>query len=71
MATTMFTGWVTEDGTYGFGKIIIFGMNELTPMQWDELSDAADSDKMLYVQAATRLAPSLKEKLEKEGYKFE
>jgi hypothetical protein len=71
MATKMITGWVTEDGEFGYGSIVIFGINELSAIEWHQLNDASDRDRIVYVEAATMLIPGLREGLKSvEGYEF-
>lgn len=45
------TAWVTADGSYGSGAIIVFDEDSLTEDQWDTLSDLRDNDKYNYVYA--------------------
>ena len=44
-------GWVSEDGSWGIGKITLFYPERLTEDNWDMLDDLSDSDKMPYVRA--------------------
>lgn len=44
-------GWVTADGTWGEGGIVLFHPDNLTEFQYEVLDSLADSEKMLYVLA--------------------
>ena len=44
-------GFVTADGTYGVGAVIVFDESRLTESQWDTLSELRDNDKYDYVLA--------------------
>jgi hypothetical protein len=44
-------GWVSEDGSYGMGKITLFHPERLTEENWDTLDNLGDSYKMPYVRA--------------------
>jgi hypothetical protein len=46
-----YAGWVTADGSYGEGGIILFDPNKLSRFHWFVLDCLADSDKYEYVQA--------------------
>lgn len=69
MAQKFNASWVSEDGTFGTGEIIVFEYDEMTGLEWNELDGAADSDKLRYVEAAI-LKPEMQKFLEAEGYKF-
>lgn len=44
--------WVTNDGEYnGSSSIIEFDYDYITPEQWENLENMADSDRFDYVQA--------------------
>lgn len=43
--------WVSEDGSYGVGYIVLFDQNALTEDQWETLSNLHDSDRYDYVMA--------------------
>ena len=43
--------YVTADGTFGTGGIVLFDYDSLTGFQWQVLDSIADSDKMSYVLA--------------------
>jgi hypothetical protein len=59
MAKKLYTSWVCEDGSFGTGTLIIFDYDDLTDFEWDQLDDAPDSKKLMYVEAAL-LNPSLR-----------
>lgn len=43
--------WVTNDGEYnGTSLVIEFDYNALTPQQWENLENMADSDRYDYVR---------------------
>lgn len=44
-------GWVSEEGSYGWGKVVLFDPDLLTRRQWDTLDELGDSDKLPYVEA--------------------
>ena len=44
-------GWVSEDGSYGWSRLVVFDPDLLTRHQWQVLDDLADSDKQAYVKA--------------------
>lgn len=37
--------WITADGTYGTGEIMLFDTGSWTDEDWQALDEAADSDK--------------------------
>ena len=43
--------WVSADGSYGSGGIIVFDEDSLTEAQWETLGDLRDNDKYDYVLA--------------------
>ena len=43
--------YVTEEGTYGGDKVFMFESDSLNDNQWEMLTDMADTDRYLYVQA--------------------
>lgn len=43
--------YVTADGTYGVGAIVVFDESLLTDKQWDTLSELRDNDKYDYTLA--------------------
>ena len=45
------TAYVTADGTYGVGNIIIFNDNMLTEEQWDVVDNIGDNDRYDYITA--------------------
>ena len=45
------SGYVTADGTYGSGAIIVFDEALLTDEQWETLANLRDNDKYDYVLA--------------------
>ena len=49
----MFTqsAWVTEDGSCGFGEVILFDPDKLTDEQWENLNEMRDNNKYGYVYA--------------------
>lgn len=69
MAQKFNCSWVSEDGTFGTGEIIVFQYDELTGLEWNELDGAADRDKLRYVEAAT-LQPEMRKFLIAQDYKF-
>ena len=44
-------GWVSDDGSYGYGSITVFDPETLSDFQWQVLDELADSDKQNYVKA--------------------
>ncbi len=44
-------GWVTEDGSYGYGGIILVTENALTDDQWERVGNMRDNDRYDYVYA--------------------
>jgi len=44
-------GWVTADGSYGEGAIILFDPRKLSDFQWQVLDNLADSEKYDYINA--------------------
>jgi hypothetical protein len=45
------SGYVTADGAYGSGAVIVFDEALLTDEQWETLGDLRDNDKYDYVLA--------------------
>ena len=43
--------WVSADGSYGVGAIIVFDESLLSDQQWETLSNLGDNDKYDYVLA--------------------
>jgi hypothetical protein len=44
--------WVSADGSYGIGGIIVFDENLLTEEQWENLNDnVRENEKYIYVLA--------------------
>jgi hypothetical protein len=43
--------WVSADGSYGSGGIIVFNGDLLTEAQWDTLNNLGDNDRYDYVLA--------------------
>ena len=43
--------WVTADGDYGTGVIILFEEEELHIDQWEDVTEMYDSDRLDYVEA--------------------
>jgi hypothetical protein len=48
---TEMAGWVSADGSYGYGSITIFDPESLSEFQWQVLDNLADSDKQEYIRA--------------------
>lgn len=44
-------GWVSDDGSFGVGSIIVFDGAALTDRQWEVMYDLGDSAKFEYVEA--------------------
>jgi hypothetical protein len=44
-------GWVSADGSYGYGSVTVFDPNTVTDFQWQVLDNLADSDKQPYIRA--------------------
>jgi hypothetical protein len=51
------TGWVDTDGSYGVGCLILFDPDDLTPDQWETLSNLGDNSRYDYVQAIMNNEP--------------
>lgn len=45
------TNWVANDGSYGYGAVLTFDEDGLSPRQHDIYNELGDEDKFLYVQA--------------------
>ena len=45
------TAYVTADGTYGVGNILIFHGDALTDDQWWKVDSLGDNDRFTYIQA--------------------
>ncbi len=45
------TAWVSDDGSWGAGAIILLDVNDLTEEQWETLSELNDNNKFDYVYA--------------------
>ena len=45
------SGWVTADGTYGVGGIVVFNPDKLSDEQWETLDSLGDNDRYDYVIA--------------------
>ena len=43
------SAWVSEDGSYGVGSTLLFDENDLTPSQWEEMSELPDYQRLAYV----------------------
>ena len=44
--------WVTNDGEYNGSSLVLeFDYDSLTPQQWTNLEDMADTDRYEYVEA--------------------
>jgi hypothetical protein len=43
--------WITNDGSYGYGSVITFDADDLTPRQWDIYEDLDEDNKFFYLQA--------------------
>lgn len=49
------TAWVTSDGSYGAGEIVLFDVNELTELEWEIIGDeTADMDRLDVVKQILR-----------------
>ena len=46
-----YTTYVTADGTYGTGDIILMREGALTDQQWETLTEMRDNDRLDYVNA--------------------
>lgn len=44
-------GWVTADGSYGVGGVILFDPDSLTDSQWEVLDRLHDNDRIEYLDA--------------------
>ncbi len=43
--------WVTDDGSYGVGPVVVFDPDMLTDEQWEVLSSLNDNDRIEYTLA--------------------
>lgn len=43
------SAWVADDGSFGQGLTLLFNPSDLTPEQWDELSNLPDNQKITFV----------------------
>ena len=53
------SAYITSDGTYGGGDIILFNVDDLNDRQWDTLVNLPDSDRIDYVYAIMAGEPVL------------
>ena len=44
-------GWVTADGSYGEGGVILFDPNKISEFQYLVLDNLSDSERYLYINA--------------------
>lgn len=44
-------GFVTPDGTYGVGDILVFDAGELSEQEWDIAEGLRDNDRFTYINA--------------------
>lgn len=45
------SGWASEDGSYGYGAIITFGLDDLSPRQLDVYQELENEEQFQYLQA--------------------
>lgn len=44
-------GWVTDDGSFGAGNVLLFDPTKLTEDEWEALEGLPDSYKLGYVKS--------------------
>lgn len=60
--------FVTEGGEYGSAEVVTFDRDDLSPEQWENLGEIADSDRIKYVEAILENDGVLIAEIERENF---
>lgn len=58
LSLTYRTNFITNDGAYGYGSVMTFDADDLTPRQWDIYEELDEENKFLYLQAILNGEPT-------------